>query len=1105
MSNNSLHQLYAEHTGKVSDKWSLYLSEYDRLFKDYRDKPIRLLEIGIQNGGSLEIWSKFFNNASVLIGCDINPDCKLLNYDDSRIEIIIGDANSAEVCERLSQLSPQFDIIIDDGSHLSRDIIKSFALYFPTIVDGGIYIVEDLHCSYWVNLEGGLFDPYSSISFFKRLADVINHEHWGIPKARSDILLGIFTKYGCSVNPEVLTQVHSVEFINSMCVIRKAPAQDNSLGRRVIAGLTELVVSGHTDLHDRSYQLDPINDQSKNPWATRTTPPDEVIQFTEQLLFKAQLQIASLHQALGDLEEKNTNLCQNLCELKELTANLGQTVKDFQNSTSWRLTIPIRFIVINIKHIKKILFAFAILILNFKIIIKFSSKSLAHIEHYLTLLQDPEYAAQFSRDRGLSPELIRALIIIGVTILKIKQWWFSIKLNKKYSQYLDSFFQGKSSELKKNVPSHLGFHIDKPNVFFKIVDDSFIVSGWAVDLNIKSAAKVRVRIGKVEQQLYESPREDVQKIFAKICALPLDVGFVASPSLSIGLHRMWIDVQGSDQIWIPIHRTLLFRKPSNWLKELKQVLSYISWTSIEQNQLNAEITEIEKHIYLMIHKPIFTVIIDTRQGLTDWKDSLKSVRKQIYTNYEVFILINTSTDVPFILEQDVKPLLETTLADVSGDFIVFIKNGQQLSRNALYEFANTVNQYPDIDLVYGDEDYLNDSGERCNPFHKPDWSPDYLETFNYIGFPACFRTSIARGCFHNTYLYDLVLRFTERTTKIFHISKILGHGVLNERDEEAVENATAKDIVSLQERINRTKRQGIVREHELHRGCYDIELRLRHEPLVSIIIPTAGKTVTLGERQIDLISNVIEQIRNRSTYKNIEIIVVDNGDLSECQEKALVNHGSQRITYTESVFNISKKLNLGASIANGELLLLMNDDIEIITPTWIERMIEHFEKPHVGVVGAKLLYPDRRTQHVGVVHNDGNPDHVRRLYPRDEAGYFFGTCGVRNFMAVTGAVMMTLTNIYHSVCGYSEELAVSYNDTDFCLKVREIGFSIVYASRVELIHMESQSRVPSADIREVMWYQKRWATHVTSDPYYNEQFLTVAPPTFVPHINLRKI
>ena len=147
MSRKMLHQLYAEHAGKVSDKWSLYLTEYDRLFDDCRDKPIRLLEIGIQNGGSLEIWSKYFSNATALIGCDINPDCGRLSYDDPRVAVVIGDANAPDVCEQVFQRSPQFDIIIDDGSHLSSDIIKSFALYFPRVVEGGIFIAEDLHCS----------------------------------------------------------------------------------------------------------------------------------------------------------------------------------------------------------------------------------------------------------------------------------------------------------------------------------------------------------------------------------------------------------------------------------------------------------------------------------------------------------------------------------------------------------------------------------------------------------------------------------------------------------------------------------------------------------------------------------------------------------------------------------------------------------------------------------------------------------------------------------------------------------------------------------------------------------------------------------------------
>ncbi len=330
MSRKTIHQLYAEHTGKVSDKWFLYLTEYDRLFKDYRDNPVRLLEIGIQNGGSLEIWSKYFNNASALIGCDINPDCARLIYDDPCIGVIVGDANAPEVREQVFQCSPQFDIIIDDGSHLSSDIIKSFALYFPRVVAGGVFIAEDLHCSYWERFEGGLFDPYSSIAFFKRLVDVINHEHWGIPKERADILSGIFTKYGCEIDVEALSQVHSVEFINSMCVVHKMPSADNGLGLRVIAGSMEQVVPNHRKLSGHPYQLDPIFDQSLNSWTARDTPPDEAIQHMELALADARQQNSVLEQQIAELSQEITGLC---------------------NSKSWRITAPLRLAMAGAKKV----------------------------------------------------------------------------------------------------------------------------------------------------------------------------------------------------------------------------------------------------------------------------------------------------------------------------------------------------------------------------------------------------------------------------------------------------------------------------------------------------------------------------------------------------------------------------------------------------------------------------------------------------------------------------------------------------------------------------------------------------------------------------------
>jgi cephalosporin hydroxylase len=148
-------QLYKEHKGKVSDKWTRYLIEYDLLFNQFRDKPVRMLEIGVQNGGGLEIWAEYFKNGKQFIGCDINPDCANLCFEDPRIKLVIGDANTSLVQEEILSFSPELDIVNDDGSHRSSDIIKSFRRYFPSLSDGGIYVVEDLHASYWKEYEGG--------------------------------------------------------------------------------------------------------------------------------------------------------------------------------------------------------------------------------------------------------------------------------------------------------------------------------------------------------------------------------------------------------------------------------------------------------------------------------------------------------------------------------------------------------------------------------------------------------------------------------------------------------------------------------------------------------------------------------------------------------------------------------------------------------------------------------------------------------------------------------------------------------------------------------------------------------------------------------------
>ena len=236
-----LKELFINHSGKISDKWTLYINEWDKIFSPFREHEINLLEIGVHNGGSLEIWAKYFQNAKHIVGCDIDEACRKLVYHDFRISVIIGDAKTDDVELSISELVPDLDIIIDDGSHKSGDIIRSFSRYFKKLNKSGLYIIEDLHSSYWNEFEGGLYNPYSAISFFKRLVDITNFEHWRNNQTREKFLLPYKQCYGVDFGEFDLNMIHSIKFINSLCIVLKGSPEENNLGNRVIVGSEELV------------------------------------------------------------------------------------------------------------------------------------------------------------------------------------------------------------------------------------------------------------------------------------------------------------------------------------------------------------------------------------------------------------------------------------------------------------------------------------------------------------------------------------------------------------------------------------------------------------------------------------------------------------------------------------------------------------------------------------------------------------------------------------------------------------------------------------------------------------------------------------------------
>lgn len=720
------------------------------------------------------------------------------------------------------------------------------------------------------------------------------------------------------------------------------------------------------------------------------------------------------------------------------------------------------------------------------------------VEMRLKKLHSDEYIEKIKNYRAFSVGFLIALRLISKSIFSAKKWWLSSGYRAKISNKTINFFQGKIADCNKLKQNNLWVHIDSPR--YRCVNAAGhegAISGWAViEKKIPVAANVRVYIGNTMYLPHRMQREDVKPVFGVNLDQGFAVGFFLCIKFTSFVNFIRVEIQADSQEWVPIFRTVLFRVPEFLNKLRKKSISYRAWVRKEKRLVKLELEEIRNHISVMLHQPRFSIVIDARDSSFRMRGTLSSIDAQIYPYYDIFILGDREKSGVQNEKKCYSFISNLVEMKNTGDFIVMIAAGQRLACDALYTFADAINKNPTVDLVYGDEDFYTSLRGRHTPFYKPKWSPDYLETFNYIGFTACFRLKEFSDCFDSSSLYDATLKFTERTNNIIHVPKVLGHN-------NTYLGHPPTDTLAIEGRLLRTGRLGTVVEHPLYQGCHNIELNLSIQPLVSIIIPTAGKTVRIADREIDLILNIVEHILYKSTYKNIEIIVVDNGDLSNKQMEVLENAGCKRLTFSEPVFNISKKLNFGASAANGDLFLLLNDDIEVINPSWIERIVEHFEKKHVGVVGAKLIYPEGLLQHVGVVHNYGNPDHVRRKFPREEAGYFFSTCGVRNYTAVTGACMMVRAEVYGAVGGYSESLAVSFNDIDFCLKVRELQLEIVYAPKAELIHMESLSRIPSLDIKELQWYHKRWAEVLVSDPFYNEQFLTLAPPTFCPCVNPR--
>jgi glycosyltransferase involved in cell wall biosynthesis/uncharacterized protein YoxC len=497
---------------------------------------------------------------------------------------------------------------------------------------------------------------------------------------------------------------------------------------------------------------------------------------------------------------------------------------------------------------------------------------------------------------------------------------------------------------------------------------------------------------------------------------------------------------------------------------------------------------------------------------------IESVRKQYYKNWELILVDDKSTyesvrktlkkyrwksrkiRVKFREENGrISNCTNTGLEMVRGEYVAFMDCDDTLAPFALYEVVKKLNEDKDLTFIYSDEDKVDDNGlNRQSPFFKPDWSPDTIMSYMYTSHLGVYKADIVKeigGCrseFDGCQDYDLTLRFTEKTNKVGHIPKVLYHW--RQRAESTASHPEAKEYVKDATRKCKEEalsRRGLSGELEWISDIY--QYRVRYNPsgesLVSVVIPSKDNPGILRQ----CIGSFVE----KTEYKKVEFVVVDNGsnDDNRAEYEKLSEEFGFKYIYEKKDFNFSYMCNLGAAYATGEYLLFLNDDIEIISGEWLDRMLGQAELPHVGAVGAKLLYPDTTLiQHAGVINIESGPVHEFAKMDDEESYYFNRNRLDFDCLAVTAACLLVKTSKFNEIGGFEENLAVAYNDIDLCFKLIEKGYYNVIRNDAVLYHHESLSRgddnMDKAKFKRLMDEQnKLYDRHPQfkgKDPFYNE-------------------
>ncbi|HEV2018294.1 MAG TPA: glycosyltransferase [Gemmatimonadaceae bacterium] len=544
---------------------------------------------------------------------------------------------------------------------------------------------------------------------------------------------------------------------------------------------------------------------------------------------------------------------------------------------------------------------------------------------------------------------------------------------------------------------------------------------------------------------------------------------------------------------------------------------YATW--LENHRMSeADMDQMRQRATQLSYRPTISFIVPVFNPQESWlRHCVDSVRAQLYDRWQLCLVDDASTDrrVRELLEGydaadsridvvyrerngHISAASNDGLAIATGDFVALLDQDDELTPDALYHIGEVLNQRPDVDILYSDEDKIDESGQRFDPYFKPDWSPELLLTNMYVSHLTAYRRSLVAelGGFRQGYEgsqdYDLLLRASERTDRIHHIPRILYHWRATKGS--AAESADAKPyaataaMAALRDALERRGIDGTVEQHRQYPTHYLVRYKPDRSQKVSIIIPTRD--------QASLLDRCLTSITRLTTYPNYDICVIDNGSRERATGELLhrwqTDDSRVKVLPYDVPFNFPRLNNAGVTATDGELLLFLNNDTEVLTPTWLDDMAGYTQRPEIAAVGAKLLYPDRTLQHAGVILVCGVAGHGHKGFPADAPGYFGRLVGASNYVAITAACLMVRRAVFLEVGGFDERLGVAFNDVDFCLRAHSHGYRNVCLGFVTLIHHESKSRgyedTPERQARfssEIELMRKRWAPVLDRDPYYN--------------------